>query len=113
MDHFEFQMDEKNPALSICTDMLSPRAFYSLTLYAFFDGILATRLRENVRIADDVYENRRLLAQCLGKGVLEVGGIGYPVAHGTKGACVLVEGGIADSVADITTPIEMPLVGSF
>ena len=34
MDHFEFQMDEKNPALSICTDMVSPGGFL------LFDSIL-------------------------------------------------------------------------
>ena len=113
MDHFEFQMDENNPALCIVLIWFPLEAFYSLSLYSFLDGILAARLGEDVRVTDDVYKNGRLLAQCLGKSVLEVGRIGHPVAHGAKGACVLVEGGIADSVADITAPIEVPLVGSF
>ncbi len=113
MDHFEFRMDEKNPALSILLIWFPLKAFYSLSLYSFLDGILAARLGENIRVTDEVDENGRLLAQCLGKGVLEVGGIGHPVAHGTKGACVLVESGIADSVTDIAVPIEVSLVGSF
>ena len=113
MDHFEFQMDEKNPELAIRLIWFSLEAFYSLSLYSFLDGILAARLGENIRVTDDVDENGRLLAQCLGKGVLEVGRIGHSVPHGAKGVCVLVEGGIADSVADISAPIEVPLVGSF
>ncbi len=30
MDHFEFQMDEKNPAISICTGMVCPGGFVLL-----------------------------------------------------------------------------------
>ena len=113
MDHFEFQMDEKNPELFIRLIWFSLKAFSSLSLYLFLDGILAVRLGEDILVTDDVDKNERLLAQCLGKGVLEVGGIGHPVTHGTKGACVLVESGIADSVTDKAVPIEVSLVGSF
>ncbi len=62
MDHFEFQMDENNPALSIVLIWFPLEAFYSLFLYSFLDGILAARLGEDVRVTDDVDENGRLLA---------------------------------------------------
>ncbi len=62
MDYFEFQMDEKNPALSIVPIWFPLEAFYSLSLYSFLDGILAARLGEDVRVTDDVDENGRLLA---------------------------------------------------
>ncbi len=62
MDHFEFQMDEKDPALSILLIWFPLEAFYSLSLYSFLDGFLAARLGEDIRVTDDVYENGRLLA---------------------------------------------------
>jgi len=96
MDHLEFQIDEKNPALFIRLIWFPLEAFYSLSLYLFLDGILAARFGDDIRVTDDVDENGRLLAQRLGKGVFEVGAIGHPVAHGAKGACDQVEGGIAD-----------------
>ncbi len=113
MDHLEFQMDEKNPALFIRLMWFLLEAFYSLSLCSFFDGFLAVRLGEDVLVTGDVDENGRLLVQRLSKGIVEVGAIGYPVPRGAKGVCDQVEGGIADPVADITTPIEVLLVGSF
>ncbi len=62
MDHFEFHMDEKNPALSIVLIWFPLEAFYSLFLYSFLDGILAARLGEDIRVTDDVDENGCLLA---------------------------------------------------
>ncbi len=62
MDHFEFQMDENNPALCIVLIWFPLEAFYSLSLYSYLDGILATRLGEDIRVTDDVDENGRLLA---------------------------------------------------
>ncbi len=62
MDHFEFQMDENNPALSIVLIWFPLEAFNSLSLYSFLDGFLAARLGEDNRVTDDVDENGRLLA---------------------------------------------------
>ncbi len=62
MDHSEFPMDEKNPALSNLLRWFPLEAFYSLSLYSFLDCFLAARLGEDIRVTDDVYENGRLLA---------------------------------------------------